>query len=167
VTASAGAGDVSLPSYASLGPIVDYFTQKPSETAGGSASFTLGSDALKRGFLRLESGKVGPLSGYVSGSWIKGDLWRGPGTIDRKHYEGKLRYDLPNGGDHQLPDRPQRLLRLRQPLDHQGCSTPARPMTRSAARVATSPIWAMCRRPGAGDRHRPRRQRDRPALFQR
>jgi hypothetical protein len=44
-------------------------------------------------------GKVGPLSGYVSGSWIKGDLWRGPGTIDRKHYEGKLRYDLPNGGD--------------------------------------------------------------------
>jgi iron complex outermembrane receptor protein len=99
VTASAGAGDVSLPSYASLGPIVDYFTQKPSETAGGSASFTLGSDALKRGFLRLESGKVGPLSGYVSGSWIKGDLWRGPGTIDRKHFEGKLRYDLSNGGD--------------------------------------------------------------------
>jgi iron complex outermembrane receptor protein len=99
VTASAGAGDVSLPSYASLGPIVDYFTQKPAEDAGGAASFTLGSDALKRGFLRLESGKVGPLSGYVSGSWIKGDLWRGPGTIDRKHYEGKLRYDLPNGGD--------------------------------------------------------------------
>jgi iron complex outermembrane receptor protein len=94
VTASAGAGDVALPSYASLGPIVDYFTQKPSETAGGSASYTRGSDALKRGFLRLESGKVGPFSGYVSGSWIKGDLWRGPGTIDRKHYEGKLRYDL-------------------------------------------------------------------------
>ncbi|MFN3605837.1 MAG: PAS domain S-box protein, partial [Cypionkella sp.] len=43
---------------------------------------------------RLESGKVGPLSGYVSGSWIEGDLWRGPGTIDRKHYEGKLRWDI-------------------------------------------------------------------------
>jgi iron complex outermembrane receptor protein len=99
VTASAGAGDVSLPSYASLGPIVDYITQKPSEDAGGAASFTLGSDALKRGFLRLETGKVGPVSAYVSGSWIKGDLWRGPGTIDRKHYEGKLRYELPNGGD--------------------------------------------------------------------
>ncbi|MBU4434518.1 MAG: TonB-dependent receptor [Alphaproteobacteria bacterium] len=94
VTASAGAGDVALPSYASLGPIVDYFTQTPSETAGGSASYTRGSDALKRTFLRLESGKVGPLSGYVSGSWIKGDLWRGPGTIDRKHYEGKLRWDM-------------------------------------------------------------------------
>jgi iron complex outermembrane receptor protein len=94
VTASAGAGDVALPSYASLGPIVDYFTQAPSQTAGGSASYTRGSDALKRTFLRLESGKVGQFSGYVSGSWIKGDLWRGPGTIDRKHYEGKLRWDM-------------------------------------------------------------------------
>ena len=94
VTASAGAGDVSLPSYASLGPIVDYFTQAPSQTAGGSASYTRGSDNLGRTFLRLESGKVGPLSGYVSGSWIEGDLWRGPGTIDRKHYEGKLRWDI-------------------------------------------------------------------------
>lgn len=99
VTASAGAGDVALPSYASLGPIVDYFTQAPSEKAGGSFSGTLGSNALKRGFLRLETGKIGPVSGYVSGSWIKGDLWRGPGDIDRKHIEGKLRYDLPNGGD--------------------------------------------------------------------
>lgn len=99
VTASAGAGDVALPSYASLGPIVDYFTQAPSQEAGGSFSQTLGSDDLRRTFLRLEMGKVGPLSGYVSGSWIKGDLWRGPGTIDRKHYEGKLKYALPNGGD--------------------------------------------------------------------
>ncbi|CAN5152915.1 TonB-dependent receptor [soil metagenome] len=99
VTASSGAGDVALPSYASLGPIVDYFTQKPSEDFGGAASATLGSDALKRGFLRLETGKIGPVSAYVSGSWIKGDLWRGPGTIDRKHYEGKLRYELPTGGD--------------------------------------------------------------------
>jgi iron complex outermembrane receptor protein len=90
VTASAGAGDVALPSYASLGPIVDYFTQAPSEDAGGSASYTRGSDALKRTFLRLESGKVGPFSA----SWIEGDLWRGPGTIDRKHYEAKLRWDI-------------------------------------------------------------------------
>lgn len=99
VTASAGAGDVSLPSYASLGPIVDYFTQKPSETAGGSLSQTLGSDSLRRTFLRLETGEHAGFSAYVSGSIIKGDLWRGPGTIDRKHYEGKINYALPNGGN--------------------------------------------------------------------
>lgn len=99
VTASAGAGDVALPSYASLGPIVDYFTQAPSKDAGGAIGGTLGSDDLRRTFLRLEMGEHAGLSGYVSGSWIKGDLWRGPGTIDRKHYEGKLKYALPNGGD--------------------------------------------------------------------
>jgi iron complex outermembrane receptor protein len=99
VTASAGAGDVALPSYASLGPIVDYFTQAPAKEAGGAISGTLGSDNLRRGFLRLETGEHGGFSGYASGSWIKGDLWRGPGTIDRKHFEGKLKYALPNGGD--------------------------------------------------------------------
>ena len=99
VTASAGAGDVALPSYASLGPIVDYFTQTPAKDPGGSISQTFGSDALRRTFARLEMGERGGLSGYVSGSWINGDLWRGPGDIDRKHYEGKLRYALPNGGD--------------------------------------------------------------------
>ncbi|SFJ62305.1 iron complex outermembrane recepter protein [Caulobacter sp. UNC279MFTsu5.1] len=99
VTASAGAGDVSLPSYASLGPIVDYFTQKPSQTAGGSVSQTLGSDSLRRSFLRLETGEHAGFSAYASASIIKGDLWRGPGTIDRKHYEGKINYALPNGGN--------------------------------------------------------------------
>ena len=98
VTASAGAGDVALPSYASLGPIVDYFTKTPSQTAGGSFGQTFGEDNLKRTFLRLEMGEHSGFSGYVSGSWINGDLWRGPGDIDRKHYEGKLRYDFANGG---------------------------------------------------------------------
>ncbi|WP_374469638.1 TonB-dependent receptor domain-containing protein [Phenylobacterium sp.] len=92
VTASSGAGDVSLASYASLGPIVSYIGQDPSETAGGFASLTLGSDALKRGFLRLETGEHAGLAAFVSGSMIRGDLWRGPGYIDREHYEAKIRY---------------------------------------------------------------------------
>jgi iron complex outermembrane receptor protein len=99
VTASAGSGDVALPSYASLGPIVDYFTATPSEAFGGSVSQTLGSDGLKRTFARIEMGKVGGLTGYVSGSVINGDLWRGPGDIEREHYEGKLRYEFAGGAD--------------------------------------------------------------------
>jgi len=99
VQASAGAGDVALPSYASLGPIVDYFTKTPDAEAGGSASQTWGEDNLRRSFLRLESGKIGNLSGYVAGSWVKGDLWRGPGTIKREHYEGKVDYAFESGGN--------------------------------------------------------------------
>jgi iron complex outermembrane receptor protein len=99
VTASAGAGDVSLPSYASLGPIVDYITKTPDKDPGGSISQTMGEDNLRRSFLRLESGEHHGLSGYAAGSWIKGDLWRGPGSIKREHYEGKLNYAFENGGN--------------------------------------------------------------------
>lgn len=92
VTASSGAGDVSLASYASLGPIVSYITRPPEEEAGGLFSATVGSDDLRRGFLRLDTGEHAGVSAFVSASGIRGDLWRGPGTIDRTHIEGKIRW---------------------------------------------------------------------------
>lgn len=98
VTASSGAGDVSLPSYASLGPIVRYDTTAPASETGGRFSQTFGSDALKRSFLRLDLGEHAGLSGYISGSRTESDLWRGPGYIKRDHIEGKLRYAFSGGG---------------------------------------------------------------------
>lgn len=94
VTASAGSGDVSLPSYASLGPIVDYFTRPPEGEFGVLASYTRGSDSLQRGFARLDTGEHLGFSAMVSASVIDGDLWRGPGTIERTHIEGKVRYQM-------------------------------------------------------------------------
>lgn len=96
VVASPGAGDVSLPSYASLGPIVSYNSILPSEELGGMAAITIGDDNLQRTFLKLESGKIGGFSAYFSRSKVDSDLWRGAGTIDREHLEGKLRYDFQN-----------------------------------------------------------------------
>jgi iron complex outermembrane receptor protein len=98
VTASSGAGDVSQPSYASLGTIVDYFTVEPKDEFGASLSQTFGSDSLSRNFFKLNSGEYSGFSGYLSRSKIEGNLWRGPGTIDREHIEGKVRYRLPNDG---------------------------------------------------------------------
>jgi iron complex outermembrane receptor protein len=92
VEASAGAGDVALASYSSLGPIVSYITADPQDVFGVRLSQTFGSDALRRTFARVESGDIGGFAGYVSGSRIRGDLWRGPGTISRDHVEGKARY---------------------------------------------------------------------------
>lgn len=99
VTASSGAGDVSQPSYASLGPIVSYDTMLPAKEFGGSLSQTFGSDNLRRSFARLDFGEHSGLSGYLSGSRTKSDLWRGPGYLKRDHVEGKLRYAFANGGD--------------------------------------------------------------------
>ena len=92
VTASTGAGDVSQSGYASLGPYVDYQTSNPTLEPGASLSYTLGSDSLRRSFVKLQSGEYQGLSAYFSRSKIDGDLWRGPGTIDREHLEAKVRY---------------------------------------------------------------------------
>jgi iron complex outermembrane receptor protein len=98
VTASSGAGDVSLPSYASLGPIVSYNTITPSMDLGGTVTQTFGSNDLMRNFLRFDTGNHNGFSGYISRSKISGDLWRGAGTIDREHIEAKARYDMRRGG---------------------------------------------------------------------
>ncbi len=99
VTASQGAGDVTQPSYASLGPIVRYVTIDPAETFGVAATLTTGSDRLKRGFVRVDSGEYGGVSAYASYSDFSADLWRGPGDINRRHAEGKLRYQADNGAE--------------------------------------------------------------------
>ncbi|WP_295800168.1 TonB-dependent receptor [uncultured Microbulbifer sp.] len=94
VLASPGAGDVSLPSYSSLGPIVSYNSTDPSEEAGGMVSLTSGDDNLLRSFVRLETGDINGFAAYLSRSKTDSDLWRGPGTIDREHLEGKAKYDF-------------------------------------------------------------------------
>ena len=94
VVASQGAGDVSLPSYSSLGPLVSYNTVAPSEDAGGMISYTIGDDNLERSFIKLETGDIKGFSAYLSRSKTDSDLWRGPGTIDREHIEGKARYEF-------------------------------------------------------------------------
>jgi iron complex outermembrane receptor protein len=97
VTASPGAGDVSLPSYSSLGPIVSYNSIEPQEDLGAYASFTIGEDDLTRSFVRLSTGRVGPFAAYVSRTKLDSDLWRGFGSIDREHWEAQVHADL--GGD--------------------------------------------------------------------
>jgi len=97
VTASQGAGDVTRPSYASLGPIVQYVTVDPAETFGATTTLSTGSDDLRRGFVRVDSGQYGGVSGYASYSDFSADLWRGPGDISRQHAEGKLRWAGDNG----------------------------------------------------------------------
>lgn len=98
VEASSGAGDISRPSYASLGPIVTYRTANPAREAGAAISQTFGSDKLRRTFLRAETGEHNGLSATLSGSQVTGDLWRGPGDFDRKHVEAKVRLRLPQSG---------------------------------------------------------------------
>jgi iron complex outermembrane receptor protein len=94
VRASVGAGDVSLPSYASLGPIVQYLSIAPQDELGLFVSQTLGEDDLRRTFIRVSTGLVGPVKAYVSRTKLDSDLWRGAGSIDREHWEARADIDL-------------------------------------------------------------------------
>tara|TARA_R110000782_G_scaffold127769_1_gene219370 strand:+ start:11417 stop:14056 length:2640 start_codon:yes stop_codon:yes gene_type:complete len=90
VEASPGAGAVDLPSYSSLGPIIVYRSIAPQQMTGLFVSQTLGGDALKRSFLRVSTGKIGPFQAYLSRTKLDSGLWRGAGTIDREHWEGQI-----------------------------------------------------------------------------
>lgn len=94
VVASPGAGDVSQPSYASLGPIVEYHSIDPSDEFGGTISLAWGDDDLNRSFVKLQTGAIGPFSAYVARSKTDSNLWRGGGTIDREHWEAKAKVQL-------------------------------------------------------------------------
>ena len=97
VEASIGAGDVSIPSYASLGPAVQYFSVAPQDELGLFVGQTFGDDDLKRTFIRFSTGQVGPFRAYVSRTKLDSDLWRGAGSVDREHWEAQIVADL--GGD--------------------------------------------------------------------
>ena len=92
VVASPGAGDVSAPSYSTLGPIASYYSVDPSDEMGGMMSLTVGDDDLQRSFIKLETGDINGFKAFVSRSKTDSDLWRGPGTIDREHIEAKAVY---------------------------------------------------------------------------
>ncbi|CAN5216646.1 TonB-dependent receptor [soil metagenome] len=94
VEASVGAGDVGLPSYSSLGPIVSYSSIEPQDDLGLFVSQTFGDDDLKRTFIRVSTGKVGPFKAFVSRTKLNSDLWRGGGTVDREHWEAAVHADL-------------------------------------------------------------------------
>jgi iron complex outermembrane receptor protein len=97
VEAAVGAGDVSLPSYSTLGPVVQYNSIAPQEEMGLFVSQSFGDFDMKRTFIRASTGRVGPFKAYVSRTKLDTDLWRGPGSVDREHWEAQVHADL--GGD--------------------------------------------------------------------
>lgn len=97
VEASSGAADVSLPSNASLGPLIEYRTIEPQTQAGLFVSHAVGDHDLRRSFVRLGTGRLGPVAAYLSRTKLNSNLWRGAGTIDREHWEGQALIALGGG----------------------------------------------------------------------
>ena len=92
--------DIASASNSALGGTVHYLTANPRRNPGIRAAWTTGQEALRRGFVRLDSGA--PWRGfgaYASYSETSLNSWpgRGSGDFDRRHVDVLALQELPNG----------------------------------------------------------------------
>jgi iron complex outermembrane recepter protein len=82
IEVSQGAGALQTASTSNLGGTLRFITSAPSETFGGQANLTYGSDNLQRIYGRVDSGALDPLGGgaaSLSFATTRQDKWKGVG----------------------------------------------------------------------------------------
>ncbi len=87
VQVSPGSGDVTQPSSHALGGAVRYISVKPSQTMGGEAGQTIGSDQFTRSFFRFDTGAWwdGGPTAYIAGARTR--------AVNNQNHEGALATD--------------------------------------------------------------------------
>ncbi|GBR52697.1 TonB-dependent receptor [Neokomagataea thailandica NBRC 106555] len=99
VSMAQGSADLDSPHISSTGGVVDMYMVDPSMKKGGSFDTSYGSYNATRGFLRLDTGKIGNtnLRGYFSGSYASEDRFNTNYTNRKLHAETKFVNDWGNG----------------------------------------------------------------------
>ncbi|GEL01712.1 TonB-dependent receptor [Swaminathania salitolerans] len=94
-----GSADLDSPHISASGGVVDMYMIDPKFRPGGMVDMTYGSFNATRGFLRLDTGRIGAtnLRAYFSYSQSRQDHWRGPGWDNKKHGEMKIVNDWGDG----------------------------------------------------------------------
>lgn len=88
---SQGAGSLSTASSSNLGGTIAFYSIDPSDTMGGTASATYGSNNAFRLFARIETGDIGGgIKGYVSGDYADTPKWKGSGAQHAYHINSKV-----------------------------------------------------------------------------
>ncbi|MBB2169184.1 TonB-dependent receptor plug domain-containing protein [Gluconacetobacter aggeris] len=88
-----GASDIQDASYSEVGGSFVLKTRDPSKRFGGFFDASYGSYDTHREFIRLDTGELGNsgVSAYASFSDVMGNNWRGPGGLERRHVDAKLK----------------------------------------------------------------------------
>jgi iron complex outermembrane receptor protein len=99
VSVAPGTSQIDSPTVSSAAGTIYITMRDPAKTQGGEVSFGVGSDALNREYVRLETGLIGDsgVRAMVSFSHTSADNFRGAGTTDKKHMDLKLIKDFTNG----------------------------------------------------------------------
>ncbi|HEX7783492.1 MAG TPA: TonB-dependent receptor [Sphingobium sp.] len=97
VAVSQGAGNLSTASVSNLGGTLQFSSRDPSKDMDIAASGTYGSDETMRGFVRVDSGDMGGVRGYVSYGYLKADKWKGYGEQRQHQVNAKVVADVGDG----------------------------------------------------------------------
>ena len=99
---STGATDVDSMSASANGGTINISTCRPEDKMGGVVKLTGGDWGYRNGFLRLDSGKVGPwgTKAYFAYTDQKYNTWQRdnvePGTLKKQQYNANIFQELPN-----------------------------------------------------------------------
>jgi len=93
-----GSGALGTASTSNLGGTMQFYSDDPHREFGWAAAGTGGSDNTYRGYVRVDSGDMGGVRGYLSYAYLHTDKWRGDGPQYQHQVNAKLVGDLGNAG---------------------------------------------------------------------
>ncbi|MBN6150812.1 TonB-dependent receptor [Xanthomonas sp. AmX2] len=96
VELASGIGSLGTASTSNLGGTLQYYTDDPSAVFGGRVAQTVGSDANRRTYLRVDTGEHNGFSAYLSGISAEADMWarpESPTTTRQFNAKGVYQFD--------------------------------------------------------------------------
>lgn len=87
-----GSGSVATASSGNLGGTVQFRSSDPNTQGGLRFHQTVGSEATRRSYVRVDSGERSGLSAYLSGSFADTDKWKGDGNQRQVQTNSRLVY---------------------------------------------------------------------------
>lgn len=92
-----GSSEADGPHIGSSGGNIGIVTIRPTKETGAFVKQTIGSNATRKIFARLNTGEVNGLSNWLSASHTEGQMWRGSGAVRADKVEWNSFFDAGNG----------------------------------------------------------------------
>jgi len=101
VNVNFGSADVDSPTASASGGTVNYRSLTPSDDLGATMAYSHGTYDMNRIFGMIQTGEFTPIGtkAWVSASSEVYDQFRGPGSINKKQYNGKIYQPIGGSGD--------------------------------------------------------------------
>lgn len=87
---SQGSGAIDTASSGNLGGTLRFFSQNPDDAFGVRLNQTIGSNAMRRTYMRIDTGRQGLFAGYMSAVFQNAEKWKGYGPQRQMQVNGKF-----------------------------------------------------------------------------